>query len=501
MNQQAFEAGRDAYRQGDLVTAVRWLEQAKMPGEVSGRIDHLLGNCLMKLGNYDQAAIAYGDALADPSYGHQGALASNRGRALLAANKPQEAVASLVMATKDTEYPTPYKAYIALGNAYTQIGDYREAGVAYRNAAIDETNPDPSGALRSLGGCFMKMGRAVDAVEAYRTALDFSTPLESQNAIYEDLGIAYAAANRWSEAIDSFGHATEDGSHKLSDEGEAALASAKAALSSNIGNTGSTDAFLAAAGYATGADPLDPLGKSGEFMPSPEDTGFFDISEQEMAQIEIDNRSVRRKHKNSGCRRFLIFLLVLLIIGGGLAYGYYSGYGWPLQEKVAEEIFRVNADGGDISKFLAEGVSSEKAIDIEAVLPEGATDVRVEGVDRSMKESSALVTVTLSAGGEQSYRVSLVRDGIGWKVTDVTVEYPALDGQELKLDTAAQPAESTEASSTESTERSSDASAESTESSDDSSSTESSEGSEESSEGSVESSEGDDGTSTTTGSM
>ncbi len=435
MNQQAFDAGRDAYRQGDLVSAVRWLEQAKMPGEVSGRIDHLLGNCLMKLGNFDQAAIAYGDALGDASYGHSGALATNRGRALLAAGKPQEAVASLVMATKDTEYPTPYKAYVALGNAYSQIGDFREAGVAYRNAAIDENNPDPSGALRSLGGCFMKMNRAVDAVEAYRTALDFSTPLESQNAIYEDLGMAYAAASRWSEAVDSFGHATEDGTHTLSAEGSAALAAARAAMNSSSGSTGSTDAFLAAAGYATGADPLDPLGKSGEFIPSAEDTGFFDISEQEMAQIDMDNRSIKRKHGHSGLRRFLIFLLFVLLIAGAAVYAYYSGYGWPLQEQVVEDLFTSNASGSDISGFLASTLSDQEATDIDAVLPDGATGVTVAGVDRSMTESSVLVTATLSAGGEQSYRVSLVRDGLGWKVDGVTVEYPALDGGEPAIDT------------------------------------------------------------------
>lgn len=434
MNQQAFEAGRDAYRQGDLVSAVRWLEQAKMPGEVSGRIDHLLGNCLMKLGNYDQAAIAYGDALADASYGHSGALAANRGRAQLAAGKPREAVASLLMATKDSSYPTPYKAYVALGNAYSQIGDYREAGVAYRNAAIDESNPDPSGALRSLGGCFMKMGRAVDAVEAYRTALDFSTPLESQSAIYEDLGIAYAAANRWNEANDAFDHATEDGSYTLTSEGSAAQAAVKAALSSAKGNAGSTDAFLAAAGYATGTDPLDPLGKSGEFMPSPEDTGFFDISEQEMVQLEMDNRAIRRKHKgHAGLRGFLIFLLLLLIIGGGLAYAYYSGYGWPLQESVVEDLFTTNANGDDISGLLAESLSDEDRLDIQAVLPSGATGVRVDGVDRTMTESSALATATLSAGGEQSYRISLEREGIGWKVNGVVVEYPALDGDVATL--------------------------------------------------------------------
>ena len=435
MNQQAFDAGRDAYRQGDFVTAVRWLEQSKQPGEVSGRIDHLLGNCLMKLGQFEQAAIAYSDALGDASYGHSGALASNRGRALLAAGKPQEAVASLVMATKDASYPTPYKAYVALGNAYSQIGDHREAGVAYRNAAIDENNPDPSGALRSLGGCFMKMNRAVDAVEAYRTALDFSTPLENQNAIYEDLGLAYAAASRWNEAIDSFNHATQDGNHNLSSEAEAALASAKAALSSATGvSGGSTDAFLMAAGYGTGTDPLDPLGESGEFMPSPEDTGFFDITEQEIAQLDAaGGRKTRRKHR-SGLRGCLVFLLFILLIGGALAAAYYNGYGWPLQESVVESLFTTNASGDDISNLLASGLAEDDRIDIEAVLPDGATGVTVEGVDRSMNESTALVTATLSAGGEQSYLVSLVREGIGWKVNGVTVEYPALDGDQAALD-------------------------------------------------------------------
>lgn len=461
MNQQAFEAGRDAYRQGDLVTAVRWLEQAKQPGEVSGRIDHLLGNCLMKLGNYEQAAIAYSDALGDASYGHSGALAANRGRALLAANRPQEAVASLTMATKDASYPTPYKAYIALGNAYTQIGDYREAGVAYRNAAIDENNPDPSGALRSLGGCFMKMGRPVDAVEAYRTALDFSTPLESQNAIYEDLGIAYVAAGRWNEAIDSFEHATADGSHALSEEATTAKAAAEAALvTPDSGASGSTDAFLAAANWGTGTDPLDPLGKSGEFMPSPEDTGFFDISEQEMEQLDVSNKKLKRKHRHSGLRAFLILLLIALLLCGAAAAAYYNGYGWPLQESVVEDLFTSNAQGDDISGLLSSTIDDETRLDIEAVLPDGATGVSIQGVDRSMNDSSVLVTATLSAGGEQSYLVTLVREGIGWKVDGVTVEYPALDGLDPEIDTGESEDEAVEETAEESVDEAEDTTAE-----------------------------------------
>lgn len=465
MNQQAFEAGKDAYKQGDLYAAIQWLDQAKMPGEVSGRVDHLRGNCLMKLGKYEEAAAAYGDALADTSYGHAGALSSNRGRALLAAQKPEEAVASLLLATKDSSYPTPYKAYIALGNAYAQIGNYREAGVAYRNAAIDENNPDPSKALRNLGACFMKMGRAIDAVEAYRTALDFSTPLESQNAIYEDLGIAYASASRWSEAVDAFEHSIEDGTHELSSESKTAYAASQAALNAAASSSGSTDAFLAAAGYASGSDPLDPLGKSGEFIPSPDDTGFFDISEAEMAQMAMENKSIRRKHQHSGLRGCLTFLIILLILGGGLAYTYYCGYGWPLQESVVEDLFTTNADGGDVKGLLANDLTDEDRMSIIASLPDGASGVNVRGVDRSMNESEVLVTVTLSAGGEQSFRVTLEREGIGWKVNGVNVEYPALDGQgatlDLGVDTSASSPETEEGTSSEGTAE--EANAESTE--------------------------------------
>jgi hypothetical protein len=107
-------------------------------------------------------------------------------------------------------------------------------------------------------------------------------------------------------------------------------------------------------------------------------------------------------------------------------------------------------------------------MDIDAVLPDGATGVTVSGVDRSMTESSVLVTATLSAGGEQSYRVSLVRDGLGWKVDGVTVEYPALDGAEATIDTG-EPAEAetTEAGSEAAGTESQDAESADAESADD----------------------------------
>lgn len=420
VDQQAFSAAKAAYQQGDWARAVSALNAVKAPGEVSGAVDHLRGNALMKLGMYRDAAQAYGDALRDPSYGKIGALATNRGRALLASGDIDGAVSSLVQATQDSNYQTPYKAYLALGNAQMKKGDMREAGIAFRNAAIDDANPDPSKALVKLGKCFMGLSRPVDAVEAFRTALDFTTPLESQNEIYAELGNAYVAANRMNEAVDAFTHATSDGTYHLAPNAQAAFQAAKRAVASVSGGSPSeTDAMLAAAGYGgTGAyDPLDPTGASGEFMPSPEDTGFFSVSEQDLVKQD----KMERKHRHRGLKVFLVILIILLILAGAAGFAYYKGYGYPTQQSVTEELFK-DMTTGDISPVLASNVSSDTKSEIETILPSGAS-VKVDGVDQSMSSSTVRATATLAEGGTQTYTIEMTRSGVSWKVTSVSLVY------------------------------------------------------------------------------
>ena len=52
-------------------------------------------------------------------------------------------------------------------------------------------------------------------------------------------------------------------------------------------------------------------------------------------------------------------------------------------------------------------------------MPTGAT-IKSTQVDRSTTESTATVTAALPTGDTQTYTISLVRDGISWKVTNVT---------------------------------------------------------------------------------
>lgn len=427
MNQQAFESGKRAYQSGDWLSAATLLGEAKRPGEVSGEIDHLLGNSFMKLGQFDSAAAAYESALSDGSYGKRGALSCNRGRALLAAGRAQEAVGALTDAVADSTYTTPYKAFMALGSAYERLGDIRSAGIAYRSAAIDEANPAPAVALSDLGSCFMRLGRAVDAVEAYRTALDFTTPLESQNQIWCDLGLAYVAANRMNEAVDAFAHATADGSFVLSAEAQASYDAARKAVASiDSRRPSETDAMLAAAGYGGGYDPLDPTGASGELMPSPEDTGFFSVTEEDLVQQDILERKVRRKHRHTGLKVFIVLLVLVLIVGGAAGFAYVSGYGWPTQQAVAEQLFEAKTNGADLAQFVSSEVSTTQIQEMSDVLPSGA-EVSVTGVDLSMTDSTVYLTATLAGGGEQDYTIGLVRDGISWKVSSVAPSYLSED--------------------------------------------------------------------------
>lgn len=169
-------------------------------------------------------------------------------------------------------------------------------------------------------------------------------------------------------------------------------------------------------------DPLDPMGRSGEFIPSPEDTGFFSVTEEDLMKADKKERKARRKHNHRGLKVFLVILILVLLLAGGGVFAYFNGYGWPTQEAVVSDLFSAASAGNDISGYLSSSVSDDAKSDMEAIMPRGATST-VSGVDRSMASSEVLVTTSLASGGTQDYTVTLVRDGLGWKVTGVTLTY------------------------------------------------------------------------------
>lgn len=416
MNIQALEQARNAYRTGDFASAAQLFAAAKDPSELAGEADHLRGNSLMRLGRYAEAVEAYGAALQDGAYGKRGALLTNQGKALVASGDIRSAVSAFSAATQDASYATPYKAYLGLGDALKKLGNLTEAGVAYRQAAIDGANPAPAGALANLGDCFVALQRPEDAIESYRTALDFAGPRDDTRAISAGLGQAYVAANRFSDAVDAFGTATVDGIYQLTPEQADAYERARDTLSASSAMVATTNA------YSTDIDPLDPLGQSGSFMPDPSDTGFFTLSEQEMVQQDRVETKVRRKRRHTGLKVFIALLVVLLIAGGGAAFAYTRGFGFPSQQDVLTGLFQAATDGSDASEYLASGLDESQKSIITASIPLDATPT-IEGMDAGMSEATATVKVVLKNGGDMTYEVGFVREGLGWAVSSVSTDF------------------------------------------------------------------------------
>ncbi|MDY2776943.1 MAG: tetratricopeptide repeat protein, partial [Collinsella sp.] len=342
--------------------------------------------------------------------------------ALAAAGDLAAAAASFREAVNDSSYATPYKAYLGLGNALLKSGNPTDAGVAFRAAAIDGANPAPALALASLGECFLKIGRPDDAVESYRTALDFVAAHDDPNAINAGLGAALVAAQRHSEAIEAFSRATAAGVYQLTPEQQQALSLAEDTLSAQrsmapVTNTGA---------YPVGVDPLDPLGQSGAIIPDPSDTGFFTLSESEMIQQDRKEMKVRRKHRHTGLKVFLVILFLLVAVAGGLGFAYTRGLGYPSQQDAITGLFKAVDEGTDASPFLASGLSDDSKSIIVASIPTGAIPT-IEGLDQSMTESTATVKVQLSKGGTATYEVEFVREGIGWAVSRVELDFGNAD--------------------------------------------------------------------------
>ena len=445
MNDQMIERARQAYRTGDFQTAAQLFQSAKDPSEVSGEIDHLLGNSLMRTGRYAEADKAYESALADTAYGKRGALLTNQGKARYAMGDYEGASKSFKAATHDGSYSTPYKAYMGLGQSLEKLGDMTQAGVAYREAALDGANPAPAQALANLGACFVALDRPEDAIESYRSALDFVGPRDDVRSIYAGLGVAAVDANRFTEAVEAFKNATADGLYQLSDTEQASFDRAQEALSA-ASSASTVESSAVGNGYSSGIDPLDPLGQSGEFMPDPSDTGFFTLTESEMIQQDKEKAKVRRKSHHTGLKVFLVILIIVLLAAVLLAYAYTQGYGYPTQQQTLTSLFEAASNDEDCSEYLSSSLSETSQDVIVASIPDGA-EPTIEGLDRSMTESTATVSVELSLGGTVTYEVDFVREGLGWVVSDLSADLGEVTTESDETETE----ESTESTETEET--------------------------------------------------
>ena len=457
MDNQYIAQARAAYQARDFQTALELFNQcltdpavAKGPGDL-GYIYHQIGNCFLQMKDFDQAIHAYTQATADTAYDACGAVNCNLGKAYAFLHDYENAVSHFEIAVSDAKYDAPYKAYLGLGNALLKLGKNAEAGVAFREAALDVNNPDRTKALLNLGVCFMALGRPADAVQSYESALQFDMDPATRNKMYANLGQAYVACGQMQQAMSAFEEALADKTYFLSDSASVdygraaqAVATGTAAMQPivvpdependmsglDVAADGAPLPQEAVYDQATQAfEPYNdpqyyPVEAYGYTVPDGYASGderFFNASDEELERYSRGIAKQDRKRRNVGLKILVVFFTLLLIAAAGCVFLYTQGWGYPTQESVARSLF---SDTANASQYFVESMGEDN---IDAVMRGVVQDanITIDGVDKSMSNSTVYVSAKTAEGGDVDYQVQMVRDLLGWKVSGIEMSFPS----------------------------------------------------------------------------
>jgi len=433
------------YNEKDYRAAAKGFLAAAGRGiEGNGLAYHMSGNSLLKLRRYADAITVYGHALRDETYLKSGAVHANLATAYSAQGDYQQAVTCFREALADVGYTAQYRALQGMAAALLQMGKVEEAAVSYRQAALDADNPDPGKALNNLGLCFMALGRPADAVEAYKAALGFDT-YSSRGKALANLGMAFSALGQHKDALKSFEKAVELHSFQLGPAALAAMEQSSAALESDA-----TPKREIIEGWRTGElDPVSaslqatgPLGS--DDMPSHEPSAYLgevpDVSSEEaseeaaegdvsafftrtdeemkvMDRAESKRKRIERESGSGRWRRVATIASIIIVVAGVAAALYFSGYGFPTQVMTVDGMLEAHAEGLSVDGHWVAVPSADVAQEMAKLPP--IQSHTIQAIERSANRSYVKITVTPRSGEPLKYEVTLLREGVGWKVSGI----------------------------------------------------------------------------------
>ena len=437
MDQHRFQEAQAAYDSGDYRSAAKqFLASAGRDAEGNGAAYHMAGNALCRLRRHQDAVTVYGHALRDELYESRGAVKANLGVAYVCLGDYAQAVDAYESALDEPAYATRYKALQGLGGALLERGKIEEAAVNYRKAALDEGNPDAGSALVNLGLCFMGLGRPEDAVEAYKAALGCEE-YKGRGKALSNLGQAYTALGQYSEAARSFEKATQLHGYKLCAAAAEAYETARAALNDDSGTvegweTGEMASVVVSADVSADQDdPIDPVVAQADDVSFGDDeavSDFFAMTEDQMLERDRDARRAARKKGSvgGGVKAFILVAVVALLVGALIGGGYVLGFGWPTQTTTVSGLLTAYGSGGRSEDYWVAAGAGDVAREMAKVPP--LETFTVDQIQRSAKASVVLVTVSPKSGAPLHYRVTLAREGVGWKVTGIDNDWRSTGG-------------------------------------------------------------------------
>ena len=445
-----------------------------------------LGTALLGVKDYEAALSAFDEALDCPGYRTPYKAYSGIGAAQLALGKTEEAGAAWREAALDPSNPKPAKALVNLGACFMELARPADAVVSYETALdLGLDKPAANKAWAALGQAYMAEGRVKRAIAAFEEACADGSYELSAMAVH-DLDVARGLEKRLEAKAPgildtaSLPVVSADGAGAAG-AAEKAAGAEGAAGADRTGNadgagaddarpdpfapqtredggdarffsdvTGSMEAYrdegystsYAAGDDAAGGRSFDDAddgrraddtgrfaggyapGQTGD-IPSPEMSGFFDRSEEQIdEEAEMMRRHKKRRSGSVGLKvAIAIVALLIVVVAAGIG-AYAAGYGYPSAESVAQDFFTSAQSKKSADDYWDSSVdSSSRSSQISAL--SGTSGCSVEAVERGMAQSKVYVKSTLQEGGDISYEVGLGRDGLGWKVLYVSLYFPS----------------------------------------------------------------------------
>jgi len=300
----------------------------------------------------------------------------------------------------------------------------------------------------------MALNRPNDAVVSYESALQFDMQPAVRNKLYANLGQSYVSCGQLAKACSAFEEALADKTYFLSDSAAVDYQRAVAAVAQGTAEVGQEandmsgldvidsdsyqnngyddyqddnydyqndgyydDYYGDEIGYDEYGNPIGYYDENGEWHDEPlgEDR-FFNASDAEIEQFAQGNEKAGRKRRNTGLKvGIAIIIVIVLLFGGGIA-AYILGLGFPSQDTVATELFK---DPESAAKNLfAPDLSEAKATALAGMVAKDSNAI-VESVSKSMSESTVYVKASTDEGATVYYKISMVRDLIGWKISNI----------------------------------------------------------------------------------
>lgn len=438
MDQARFDEALKSYESGDYRQAAKGFLSAAGRGSAgNGSAYHYAGNSLMRLRRWRDAVTVYGHALRDEAYTKRGAVFSNLGQAYTHLAEYSSAIDAYTQALEESDFTAKYKAHQGMAAAYLEMGKHEDAASEYRTAALDPTNPDPGKALVNLGLCFMALNRPADAVESYKAALGFEN-YQGRGKALSNLGQAYVALGQYQEAVSAFDKAVGFHGYQLVPAAAEAfeLAKRKTAGRETVEGweTGEMRPVIEPAAVAQTeqgeqADLFDSVGLPPEADAAATRLGmgddaavskFFTMTEDEMKQADREARRAERESREGSrgiLSKVLVVVAIVVVFLAALGIMYSMGYGWPTQTQTVKGLLQANATGKNVSAYWVAVPDKDVAKEMAKLPPVSA--FKVESVDKGSTASAAYVQITPKQGSPLRYKITLAREGVGWKVVGV----------------------------------------------------------------------------------